>query len=90
MIARARLTVGSLDMGVEVKVHQSMDLGVYHKHNVATVATVTAVGATQWLELFTQHRVTAVTAVAGLQMQHDTIYKTRHKITHTSERRAIF
>ena len=89
MIARARLTVGSLDMGVEVEVHQSVNLRVDDQHNVATVATVAAIGPAEWLELFTQHRVTAVTTVAGLQMQYDTIYKTRHKITHTSERRAI-
>ena len=65
-------------MGVEVVINQSMNLVGDLKDDVATVSTVTAVGATEGNELFAVNGGTTVSTIACTNMENDAINKARH------------
>ena len=61
-----------------VIIQERGDLGIRQENNVSTVSPVTAVRASQRLELFATNGDTTITAVTGDQMQHYVIDKSCH------------
>ena len=72
-----RATAG-LDVRTVVEVHERVDLRGDLEHDIATVATIAAVGAAQRLELLAVDGRTAVSAVARLQVEHHAVNKACH------------
>ena len=75
-VAVVTRTVGAaarLEVRVEVEVQQGVDLGVDLEDDVATVAAVAAVRTAERDELLAVDRGAAVAAVAGLQVQDDSV-----------------
>src|SRR5690606_14104611 len=71
-------TVGRLGVLVEVEVEQGMDVAVDFEDDVATVASVTAVGAAERLELLAVDGGAAVAALAGADVQHHPVDEAGH------------
>ncbi len=78
MAAGALGTVGRLGVLVEVEVEQGVDVAVDFEDDVAAVASVTAVGAAERLELLAVDGGAAVAALTGADVQHHPVDEAGH------------
>jgi putative intracellular protease/amidase len=65
-------------VGAVVIIQQGGDLRVSNEDDVAAVTAITAVWATEWLELLASNRHTAVPAVASAKVNNNIVDECRH------------
>jgi hypothetical protein len=65
-------------VGAVVIIQQGGDLRVSNEDDVAAVTAITAVWATEWLELLPAHRHATVSAVASAKVNNNFVDECRH------------
>jgi hypothetical protein len=65
-------------VGAVVIIQQRGDLGVSNEDDVAPVPAITAVWATEWLELLPANRHATVPAVASAKVNNNIVDECRH------------
>src|SRR5699024_11569451 len=74
--AHAGLAVAGLGVRAEVEVEQGVHAGIDLEDHRAAATAVAAVGPAEGFELLPMHRGASVAAVAGTDMEHDTVDET--------------